>query len=131
MISSNAFNYINVLEASADAAWKREEVLTNNIANVSTPGFKRQDVNFENLLSAQLNKSKTTNLRDAVSNVDLNKVGSRVYTDMAQLSYRLDGNNVDVDVENVELASTQIKYNALIDSITHEFSMLKMAMNNN
>ena len=38
------FGYVNVLKAAADASWTREEVLTNNIANVDTPNYKRQDV---------------------------------------------------------------------------------------
>ena len=40
-------------------------------------------------------------------------------------SYRIDGNNVDPDTEEVELASNQIKYNAIADSITQEFERLK------
>jgi flagellar basal-body rod protein FlgB len=52
----------------------------------------------------------------------------RVYTDSANFSYRLDGNNVDVDTEGVELASNQIKYNGLIDSINQEFANMKLVM---
>ena len=51
MISSNAFNYINVLDKAADASWTRESVIANNIANVDTPGYKRKDLNFESVLS--------------------------------------------------------------------------------
>ena len=47
---------------------------------------------------------------------------------MANLSYRLDGNNVDIDTENVELASNQIMYQALINSISNDFDMIKKAM---
>ena len=47
---------------------------------------------------------------------------------MANFSYRLDGNNVDIDTEGVELASNQIKYNGLIDCFNQEFANLKMAM---
>ncbi|MHB8131035.1 MAG: flagellar basal body rod protein FlgB [Mobilitalea sp.] len=47
MIGSNAFNYINVLDKAADASWQRNEVISNNIANVDTPGYKRKDVQFE------------------------------------------------------------------------------------
>ena len=43
-------------------------------------------------------------------------------------NYRLDGNNVDVDVENVELASEQIRYELLSDSVTQEFSRLQTAI---
>ena len=44
MFNSNVFNYVNVLQKAADAAWLRNDVLSNNISNVSTPGYKRQDV---------------------------------------------------------------------------------------
>lgn len=41
---------------------------------------------------------------------------------------RLDGNNVDVDTEQVELASEQLRYTALTDSITHEISRFKSVL---
>ena len=50
MFNSNAFDYINVLDKAADASWTRNEVIANNIANVDTPGYKRQDINFEDEL---------------------------------------------------------------------------------
>ena len=43
-MSSGMFGYVDVLKTAADASWAREEVLTNNIANVDTPNYKRQDV---------------------------------------------------------------------------------------
>ena len=63
-----------------------------------------------------------------MADVDYTRLKPYVYTDNSQLSTRLDGNNVDIDTENVELASTQIKYNALLDSVNYEFNMLKAAM---
>ena len=50
MINSNAYNYINVLTKAADASWTRNEIITNNLANVDTPGYKRKDVSFQNYL---------------------------------------------------------------------------------
>ena len=47
MINSNIYNYVNVLDKAADAAYIRNDVLANNIANASTPNYKRQDVQFE------------------------------------------------------------------------------------
>ena len=43
MITSGAFSYINVLDKAADASWLREATITNNLANVDTPGFKRKN----------------------------------------------------------------------------------------
>lgn len=128
MISSNAYNYINVLSKAADAAWTRNEILSNNLANNDTPGYKRKDVTFESYLFEELASGSNSSLRKKVDDVDLENLDAKVYTDYSTLSYRLDGNNVDIDTENVELASNQIKYNALLDSIKYEFNMLKVAM---
>ena len=130
MISSNAYNYINVLPKAADAAWTRNEILSNNLANNDTPGYKRKDVTFESYLFEELASGSNSSLRKKVDGVDLENLDAKVYTDYPTLSYRLDGNNVDIDTENVELASNQIKYNALLDSIKYEFNMLKVAMQN-
>lgn len=128
MINSNIYNYINVLDKAADAAWTRNEVLSNNIANVDTPNYKRQDVEFETYLQAELQGANSSSLSSVVAGVDLDSLSSSTYTDSSSLSYRLDGNNVDIDTENVELSSNQLKYQALVGSISNEFSMIKSAM---
>ena len=63
-----------------------------------------------------------------VNNVNYNDLAIRTYTDNSTLSYRTDGNNVDLSTENVELASEQINYNALIDSMNNEFSRFKAVL---
>ena len=131
MIFSNAYNYVNVLEKAADASWMRNEVLSDNIANATTPNYKRRAVSFESYLLEELAGGSTTSLRKKVDDVDLSNLHMTVYTDYSNLSYRLDGNNVDQDTENVELASNQIKYQTLIDSINYEFNMIKAALNKN
>ena len=130
MINSNAYNYINVLSKAADASWTRNEILSNNLANVDTPGYKRKDVTFESYLFEEFAGGSNSSLRKKVDDVDLENLNAKVYTDYSTLSYRLDGNNVDIDTENVELASNQLRYNALLDSIKYEFNMLKAAMQN-
>ena len=128
MINSNVFDYINVMGKTADASWKRNEILSNNIANVDTPRYKRQDINFEAQLRQALGNSRYEQVDDKVSSLNVGDLQARVYTDAANFSYRLDGNNVDIDTENVELASNQIKYNGLINSINQEFANLRMVM---
>ena len=128
MINSSIYNYVNVLDKAADASWIRNEVISNNIANVDTPNYKRQDVEFESYLLAQLEGANSSSLKNTVAGMDLDSLTSTIYTDSNSLSYRLDGNNVDIDTENVELASNQLKYQALVSSINNEFSMIKSAM---
>ena len=64
----------------------------------------------------------------AVDNVSLNKLEGRTYTDYASYSYRLDGNNVDIDTENVELASEQLRYQTLTSAVSNEFTRMNTAM---
>ena len=128
MIHSNAFSYINVLDRAADASWIRESAIANNVANVDTPGYKRQDVEFQDILERELKSSKYSSLQNAVNNVSLDNLESRVYTDYESYSYRLDGNNVDIDTENVELASEQLRYQTLTTAVSREVERMKTAM---
>lgn len=128
MIQTNAFDYINVLDRAADAAWQRNEAISNNIANVDTPGYKRQDVAFESVLQQALGNNRYESMDDKVANVDLSRLRGRAYLDYANYSYRLDGNNVDIENENVILAENRLKYQGLISSINQEFTNLKTVM---
>ena len=125
MIQTNAFDYINVLDRAADAAWQRNEAISNNIANVDTTGYKRQDVAFESVLQQALGNNRYESMDDKVANVNLSRLRGRAYVDYANYSYRLDGNNVDIENENVMLAENQLKYQGLISSINQEFTNLK------
>ena len=125
MLSTNAFDYVNVLDKAADASWKRETVLANNIANVNTPGYKRKDLDFEGVLKQELGRCKHTSLDTKIDNLHMDHLNPSVYTDLANYSYRLDGNNVDIDVEEVEYASEQIRYQGITAGINNEFNRMK------
>lgn len=129
MIGSNAFNYINILDKASDASWVRNEVISNNIANVDTPNYKRKDIEFENYLARELEGRGS--LDQKVANARLSSLNATSYTDHAELSYRLDGNNVDIDTENAYLAENQIRYYTLLDSMSQEFSRIKTVLLNN
>lgn len=128
MENTNAFDYINVLNKAADASWLRNQAISNNIANATTPNYKRQDVSFEDQLMRALGNSQYESMDEKVYNMNLSTVVPKTYTDSADWSYRLDGNNVDIDTENVYLAENQVKYNALLDAMNKEFSNLQSVM---
>ncbi|MCL2051353.1 MAG: flagellar basal body rod protein FlgB [Lachnospiraceae bacterium] len=122
MINSNIFNHINMLKTTSDASWRRNEVLANNIANNTTPGYKRKDINFEEQLRREMKRNGSPR------NLNLSRLDAKIYTDNANFSYRLDGNNVDVDTEGVKLAANQLKYNGLIEIMNRKFSGLRSVM---
>ncbi len=127
-IDTHAFDYINVLDKAADASWLRNEAIANNIANVDTPYYKRQDVNFEDALDRALKWTHMADLDRQVHNVSKRRLSVGTYTDEAGYSYRVDGNNVDLDTEGAELAANQIKYNGLTNSIKAEFQNIRSVL---
>ena len=122
MITSGIYNNENILDKAADAANLRNELLTNNIANVSTPNYKRKDLDFESVLQGELAGEKNLSKAVKKANQNLETLDAQVYTDNASLSYRLDGNNVDINTEEARLAENQIKYQALVDLMNQEFA---------
>ena len=128
--ATNVFDYTNILDKAADASWMRENVITNNIANIDTPGYKRQDVDFESVLQKALGKTKYSSLDKKVRelNQDLGKLTTTSYTDAANYSYRLDRNNVDENTENAELASESLRYQLLTTAITNNFSRMQTVL---
>ena len=107
MINSSVFDYVNVLDKASDAAWKRNEVIANNIANIDTPYYKRQDVNFEDELERALGYSKYKSMDAKIRDVQDERLAPRV------------------DTENVMLAANQIKYQGLMASLNNEFTNLQ------
>ena len=126
MINSGAYNYINILDKAADASWLRNEVINNNIAYATTPNYKRQDVQFESYLMTAL--AGESSLDEAVGAIDLSDITPTTYTEYAGMSYRMDGNNVDMATENAELAKNQLRYYTLVDAINKDFNAIKTVL---
>jgi flagellar basal-body rod protein FlgB len=109
-----------------DAAALRHEALANNLANINTPGYKRQDVNFEESLAAaltQTNGASNEATRSAVANLK-----PQVIT-VASTSERPDGNNVDPEAENIAVGKNMLRYEMLAQSMGGSFAALKMVIN--
>lgn len=117
---------VAVMEKALTADSMRHKVISNNIANVNTPGFKRSDVTFEEELSKALDSSlQLTVTHDK-------HIGKRQAFDVQpavvaenNTSFRTDGNNVDIDREMADMAKNQIHYNALVQKIAGFYAGLK------
>lgn len=122
-----------LLNQALNASQLRNDVIANNIANVNTPGFKRSEVIFEeNVRQALQEQTKNAKLR--ITNTRHIQVGNyggimpaEIRT-LQGLTYRNDGNNVDIDVENAKLAKNKILYDAVGDSFSKEIKLLRLAI---
>lgn len=113
---------LNLLNKSLDGLWLRQQVTMENIANFSTPGYKSKFVDFESLLKDSLedNEQKTkTELNAQIQSSNI------IIEENENLTLRLDGNNVDLEKENLQLAETQLQYMYTISEINSYFSKLK------
>lgn len=126
MFSSNAFAFVNVLDKGADASYIRQNILAHNIANVDTPNYKRSEVEFSEILKRELIHTHKRDVAGAVRAVDPKDLKARVFEDMSNFSYRVDRNNVDVDTENVEIASEQLRYQMITTMVTNSFARFKV-----
>lgn len=123
-------NNLNLREKALDAAWTRNEVIAQNIANVDTPGYKGKTVRFEEFLEGALDKNSfkgnTTDSRHIeIGGGSLNNAKIKVTTEYKNLSTRLDGNNVDIESEMASLAKNDIRYYTITQSISSGFSRLR------
>lgn len=124
----------NTLEKALDATWLRNEVISENIANADTPGYKSRTVKFEEYLSSALEgkdiKGFTSNERHmSIGRKSMDKVEINVAKDNAMLSTRLDGNNVDIENEMASLAKNSIQYSTLTQKLNGDLKKIKTAIN--
>lgn len=120
-----------VLEKSLDASLLRNEAISQNIANVDTPGYSRKTVSFEEELSDAISKNsgfkgKRTDPRHIpIGGRNIDEVGIKVSEDNSANVMRLDGNNVDIENEMAQLAENTIRYNVMIQRMNGIFGRMK------
>ena len=131
---------VSILQKALSAASLRHKVISNNIANVNTPKFKRSEVSFEDQLATAMDSKSTSGSTllartherhlplQAKSQTSVLNVEPTVNAITAN-SFRTDDNNVDIDSEMAGLAKNNIYYNAVTDQISKYFSNIKSAIN--
>ena len=108
-----------VLQRGLQGASLRQQLLSNNLANANTAGFKRSDVDFESSLNAALSSNDPTRAAEDVS--------FQPQTDTTS-AMTPDGNNVDVDQELSNLTENSVQYQALAAVERSRLQMLQTAM---
>ena len=121
---------IDVSSRALAAANLRHEVLSNNIANVNTPYFRRSHVRFEDLLKKELGLEddplmKVVRTHDRHLPIPYHGKTHAFIEQESTTNMRLDGNNVDIDIEMADVAKNQLYYNAMANQISSHIGKLK------
>jgi flagellar basal-body rod protein FlgB len=115
-----AGNYV-ISKKMLDATHLRHEALANNIANAETPGYKRRDLSatFEKELNSAVSRGDKTRLKD---------LPLRTEIDRRTKPIRLDGNNVELDKELLEVNRNALNYDFLAEYIGGNIKTLNKAI---
>ena len=107
---------LNNLQDALGRTSQRHALLTGNLANANTPGYKRKDMDFNIVLDAEMHPAdaRMQEVRDR---------SAQAKSD--QTSIRVDGSNVDLEKEVMSLAETELRYEALTNMTATYFAGLK------
>ena len=113
-------DYLGTMKTALDAYSMRNESISSNLANVNTPNYKRKYVKFEEYLTASYDKQHlkgaTTNTRH-IEIPSFSRTAPFLATDNS-VSTREDGNNVNLDTEEVDSVKNYISYSMVADQIS-------------
>lgn len=115
-------NSYNLLKKSLDAAALRSKVISNNLVNINTKGYKRRYVTFEDSLKNA--EDDTIMKKTSPKHMDIGQVlGSMEVKKDTKTSMRQDGNNVDIDSEIVNQSANTLMYDALTVELNNRILM--------
>lgn len=106
----NSSNF-KMLEAGAELSWAKQQVHTQNLANIETPGYKSKSLDFSTVFE---------NVQSG-SEISRPSYISAKVTDNPDLSKLQDGNNVDFEYESLELYKSYTQYSLVLDKISGQF----------
>ena len=116
---------ISKMIKAMDWAAERHKILTHNIANADTPGYKRRDLDFSGELRKSTDRLELTMTHPRHQQKKLSQDGlSR--EDWGAV--RIDQNNVDLEVEEIRSAENALYFQGLTQELNNQFRRLRMAI---
>ncbi len=110
---------IALIEAGIRAEGLRQKAIANNVANLETPGYRRIDVKFEELLAKSL---------DSSGSVDLSELEPQIYQPKQTL-VKSNGNDVSLEGEVGAMIKNSLRYKTYIRLLNKRYRQIELAMN--
>jgi flagellar basal-body rod protein FlgB len=115
---SQPVDTIGLLEAGIKAEGLRQKTIAGNIANIETPGYRRADVKFEELLAKAL---------DSAGSDDVDHVEPEVYQP-GNTPVKSNGNDVSMEAEVGEMVKNSLRHTAYVRLLRKKLSQIEMAV---
>ena len=116
---SKTSSIVELLEAGIRAENLRQKAIANNIANLETPGYRRFDVKFEELLAKVLTSP---------GDIDLSEIEAQLYQPK-QTPVKSNGNDVNIETEVGEMVKNTLRHKAYIRLLNKKYSQIELAIN--
>jgi len=130
----NLDTYLGVQQDALKVQSKRMEVLAKNLANVDTPNYKAQDIDFKTALAQAGSPGSSLSLTTTSANQIGNNATTCDVENSAALKYRvplapsLDGNTVDAQLEQAAFADNTVRYQATLTFLSGSLKDLVTAI---
>ena len=126
---------LKALAASLNFRQMRQEVISSNIANADTPGYKAKRVDFEAALARALDVDNQMEMKSGddkhfdVGNGGFDNLEPEIYEDSNGVVSE-DGNTVDREQELAKMAENRILYDAAVQLLSKKIGLMKYAIQN-
>ena len=118
LLMSKTENIVDLIDAGVKAETLRQKAIANNIANLETPGYRRVDVKFEELLARCLRSS---------GEFDLSEVEAQIYRPK-QTPVKSNGNDVNLEAEVGQMIKNTLRHKAYIRLLSKKYSQIELAI---
>lgn len=126
---------LKALAASLNFRQMRQEIISSNIANADTPGYKAKRVDFEKALARALDVDGQMQMKNQdeehfdVGNGGFTNLEPEIYEDSNGVVSQ-DGNTVDREQEMAKMVENKILYDAAVQLLNKKLGMMKYAIQN-
>ena len=115
---SKTMNIIDFIDAGIKAEGLRQKAIASNIANLRTPGYRRFDIKFKELL---------TKAMDSSGAVDFDKLQAQFYKPK-KTPVQSNGNDVNLEAEVGEMMKNTIRHRAFVRLLSKKYKQIEMAI---
>ncbi len=132
---------LKAMERALDGLSTRFTAQSNNVANINTPNYQRQVVNFEDSLKSILETAKTENSQEPFENPMAGFFGQSSSDAAAMLemwspsvntvenkAHRRDGNGTSIETEMADVVKTVQRFNTVTTMLASEYRTLKFVI---
>lgn len=118
LLMSKTESIVDLIDAGIKAETLRQKAIANNIANLETPGYRRIDVKFEELLARCLRSSKE---------FDISEVEAQIYQPK-QTPVKSNGNDVNLEAEIGQMIKNTLRHKTYIRLLSKKYNQIELAI---